>query len=114
MLFRFKIDKYYSYLFNQVVFDVVEEVKGKGEAVLFARSSTAGGQQFPVHWGGDCDSTYEAMAESLRGGVSLTLSGVGYWSCDIGGIESTAIRAVFKRFTLFGLLICVSHIHGCD
>ena len=48
--------------------------RGEGEAVLFARSATAGGQQFPVHWGGDCDSTYESMAETLRGGLSLALS----------------------------------------
>ena len=46
---------------------------GEGEAVLFARSATAGGQQFPVHWGGDCESTFESMAESLRGGLSLGL-----------------------------------------
>ena len=38
---------------------------------LFARSATAGCQQFPVHWGGDCYSSFESMAESLRGGLSL-------------------------------------------
>ena len=27
--------------------------RGPGEAVLFARSATAGGQSMPVHWGGD-------------------------------------------------------------
>src|SRR5690625_2565574 len=107
-----KMHNYYSYLFNQVVFDVVEEVKGKGEAVLFARSSTAGGQKFPVHWGGDCDSTYEAMAESLRGGLSLTTSGFGYWSHDIGGFENTATPDVFKRWTAFGLLSSHSRFHG--
>ncbi len=48
-----------------------ERRRGEGEAVLFARSATAGGQQFPVHWGGDCESTFESMAESLRGGLSL-------------------------------------------
>ena len=47
---------------------------GEGEAVVFARSATAGGQQFPVHWGGDSDSTFVSMAESLRGGLSLALS----------------------------------------
>ena len=31
-----------------------EEKRGAGEAVLFARSATAGGQRYPVHWGGDC------------------------------------------------------------
>lgn len=107
-----KMHNYYSYLFNQVVFDLLKEEKGENEAVLFARSSTAGGQKFPVHWGGDCDSTYEAMAESLRGGLSLTLSGFGYWSHDIGGFESTATPDVFKRWTAFGLLSSHSRFHG--
>ncbi len=66
-----------------------ERRRGTGEAVLFARSATAGGQQFPVHWGGDCDSTFASMAETLRGGLSLAASGFGYWSHDIGGFEGT-------------------------
>ena len=61
--------------YNKAVFDLLKEVKGEGEAILFARSATAGGQQFPVHWGGDCSATYASMAESLRGGLSFTLSG---------------------------------------
>lgn len=108
----FKMHNYYSYRFNEVVFNFLKQEKGENEAVLFARSSTAGGQKFPVHWGGDCDSTYEAMAESLRGGLSLTLSGFGYWSHDIGGFESTATPDVFKRWTAFGLLSSHSRFHG--
>ena len=47
------------------------ETRGEGEAVVFARSATAGGQRMPVHWGGDSTSTFESMAETLRGGLSL-------------------------------------------
>ena len=60
------------------MFDVLREKRGENEAVLFARSGTAGSQQFPVHWGGDCYSSFESMAESLRGGLSLCLSGFGF------------------------------------
>src|SRR5699024_5291518 len=108
----FKMHNYYSYKFNEVVFKLLQKEKGEKEAVVFARSATAGGQKFPVHWGGDCDSTYEAMAESLRGGLSLTLSGFGYWSHDIGGFENTATPDVFKRWTAFGLLSSHSRFHG--
>ena len=72
---------------------------------LFARSATAGGQKFPVHWGGDCWSDYESMEESLRGGLSLTSSGFGYWSHDIGGFESTSTPDVYKRWCAFGLFL---------
>ncbi|SDX95940.1 alpha-D-xyloside xylohydrolase [Evansella caseinilytica] len=107
-----KMHNYYSYKYNEVVFDLLKEEKGKEEAVVFARSATTGGQKFPVHWGGDCDSTYDAMAESLRGGLSLTTCGFGYWSHDIGGFENTATPDVFKRWTAFGLLSSHSRFHG--
>ncbi|MED1561993.1 alpha-glucosidase [Alkalihalobacillus alcalophilus ATCC 27647 = CGMCC 1.3604] len=107
-----KMHNYYSYLYNKVVFELLEEQLGVGEAALFARSSTAGGQQFPIHWGGDCDATYESMAESLRGGLSLGLSGFGYWSHDIGGFESTAPADLYKRWAAFGLLSSHSRLHG--
>ncbi|MFV0451991.1 MAG: alpha-xylosidase [Propioniciclava sp.] len=107
-----RMHNYYPQLYNQAVHDLLVAERGEGEAVLFARSATAGGQQFPVHWGGDCESTYASMAESLRGGLSLALSGFGFWSHDIGGFEGTPDPAVFKRWLPFGLLSSHSRLHG--
>jgi len=109
-----RMHNYYTYLYNKVVFEVIEEVKGKGEACLFARSATTGGQKFPVHWGGDCNSTFPSMSESLRGGLSLCMSGFGFWSHDIGGFEGTAPASVYKRWLAFGLLSTHSRLHGSD
>ena len=103
---------YYTNLYNTAVFELLKKEKGEGEAVLFARSATAGGQQFPVHWGGDCSATYQSMAESLRGGLSFTLSGFSFWSHDIGGFELTASPDVYKRWLQFGLLSTHSRLHG--
>ncbi|GGI43679.1 alpha-D-xyloside xylohydrolase [Agromyces flavus] len=102
----------YTQLYNRAVFAVLEESRGEGEAVLFARSATAGGQSMPVHWGGDNSSTFTSMAESLRGGLSLAMSGFGYWSHDIGGFEGSPDPAVFKRWLAFGLLSSHSRLHG--
>jgi alpha-D-xyloside xylohydrolase len=107
-----RMHNYYSYLYNRVVFETVEAHRGAGEAVLFARSATVGGQRFPVHWGGDCESTYVSMAESLRGGLSLGLGGFGFWSHDIGGFEGTPPAALFKRWVAFGLMSSHSRLHG--
>ncbi|RKL67122.1 alpha-xylosidase [Salipaludibacillus neizhouensis] len=107
-----KMHNYYSFIYNKKVFELLEDKLGKGEATLFARSATAGGQKFPVHWGGDCNATYESMAESLRGGLSLGLSGFGFWSHDIGGFESTAPADLYKRWAAFGLLSSHSRLHG--
>ncbi|MFI8811692.1 MULTISPECIES: alpha-xylosidase [unclassified Streptomyces] len=107
-----RMHNYYAQLYNRTVFELLEKERGSGEAVLFARSATAGGQQFPVHWGGDCFASFTAMAESLRGGLSLGLSGFGFWSHDIGGFEGTPDPAVFKRWLAFGLLSSHSRLHG--
>ncbi|HUX36519.1 MAG TPA: alpha-xylosidase, partial [Rectinemataceae bacterium] len=107
-----KMHNYYTYLYNETVFEVLEEEKGRGKALVFARSATAGGQKFPVHWGGDCSATYPSMAESLRGGLSLGLSGFGFWSHDISGFEATATPDLYKRWAAFGLLSSHSRLHG--
>lgn len=104
----------YTQLYNEAVFEVLREARGEGDAVLFARSATAGGQTMPVHWGGDNTSSYESMAETLRGGLSLAFSGFGFWSHDIGGFEGTPDAGVFKRWTAFGLLSSHSRFHGSD
>ncbi|MBQ7867133.1 MAG: alpha-xylosidase [Clostridia bacterium] len=103
---------YYSYLYNRMVFETIREKRGEGDAIVFARSATAGGQQFPVHWGGDNSATYISMAETLRGGLGLSHCGFGYWSHDISGFEQTAPADVYKRWCAFGLLSSHSRLHG--
>ena len=107
-----KMHNYYTHLYNKCVYELLERKRGKGEAVLFARSATVGGQRFPVHWGGDCWSDYESMEESLRGGLSLLMSGFGFWAHDLGGFEQTSTPDVYKRWVAFGLLSSHSRLHG--
>jgi alpha-D-xyloside xylohydrolase len=52
------------------------------------------------------------MAGDLRGGLSLGMSGFGFWSHDIGGFEGTPDPALFKRWLAFGLLSSHSRLHG--
>ena len=109
-----QMHNYYTYLYNKCVFELLEEYKGKNGACVFARSATVGGQKFPVHWGGDCSSNYLSMGESLRAGLSLCLSGFGFWSHDISGFEGTAPADVYKRWAAFGLLSTHSRLHGSN
>ena len=107
-----KMHNYYTYLYNKAVFDLLVKERGEGEAVLFARSATVGGQQFPAHWGGDCSANYPSMAETLRSGLSLACAGFGFWSHDISGFENTAPADIYKRWCQFGLLSSHSRLHG--
>ncbi|RTL47173.1 MAG: alpha-xylosidase [Burkholderiales bacterium] len=101
----------YALQYNGAVFELLQAVQGH-DAIVFARSTYASGQRFPVHWGGDCWSTFESMAESLRGGLSLTSCGFAFWSHDIGGFEGNPPPAVYKRWIQFGLMSSHSRLHG--
>lgn len=107
-----KMHNYYTYLYNKVIFEALEEYYGKDKACLFARSATVGGQKFPVHWGGDCYADYSAMSETLHGGLSLCSSGFGFFSHDMGGFEATAPADIYKRWCAFGCLSTHSRLHG--
>lgn len=110
---KLSMHNWYTQLYNQAVFEAIEETYGKGNACLYARSATVGGQQQPVHWGGDCESTFNGMVQSLRAGLSLTSSGFGFWSHDIGGFEGAfPDPAVYKRWVAFGMLGSHSRLHG--
>ena len=107
-----RMHNYYTELYNRTVFRAIESERGIGEAVVFARSGTAGTQKYPVHWGGDNAGNYPSMAETLRAGLSLAVSGYGFWSHDIGGFEATAPADLYKRWCAFGLLSSHSRLHG--
>ena len=110
---KLSMHNWYTQLYNQAVFEAIEETYGKGNARLYARSATVGGQQQPVHWGGDCESAFNGMAQSLRAGLSLTSSGFGFWNHDIGGFEGAfPDPAVYKRWVAFGMLGSHSRLHG--
>jgi alpha-D-xyloside xylohydrolase len=107
------IDHFYSYthLYNQAVYEAIVDERGADQACLFARSATAGGQRYPVHWGGDCAALWTGMAESLRGGLSLGLSGFGFHATDIGGFKTPGDRALRPDATLYKRWIqCMYHV----
>lgn len=101
-----RMHNFYSYIYNKAVWEALDG------GCLFSRSATAGSQKFPCHWGGDCSANYQSMAETLRGGLSLTSSGFGYFSHDISGFEDTAPADIYKRWAAFGLLSTHSRLHG--
>lgn len=107
-----KMHNYYTYLYNECVYELLKQEKGEQEAVLFARSATVGCQKFPVHWGGDSTSQYVSMAETLRGGLSLMDSGFAFWSHDIGGFEDNGSADLYKRWVAFGMFSSHSRLHG--
>ncbi|MFC6963687.1 TIM-barrel domain-containing protein [Halocatena marina] len=102
----------YPYLYNKAVYEVVGEVNGTDEAIVWGRSAWTGSQRFPMHWGGDPQTTWNGMSAALRGGLSASLSGIAYWSHDIGGFRGTPTNALYTRWAQFGLLSSNARCHG--
>ena len=103
---------YYAYLYNKTVFELLEKFHGKGNAVVFARSAAEGSQKFPVHWGGDCDATFESMAEDLRGGLSFCSPGRHSGATTSADSRARPMPTIYKRWVAFGLLSTHSRLHG--
>ncbi|MCF8358308.1 MAG: alpha-xylosidase [Prolixibacteraceae bacterium] len=100
----------YPLRYNKAVADITREVKG--EQIMWARSTWAGSQRYPVHWGGDPACTNTSMSASLRGGLSMGLSGFTFWSHDIGGFVEAAPEDLYARWTPFGMLTSHTRSHG--
>jgi alpha-D-xyloside xylohydrolase len=105
-------------LYNRAVFEVTEEVRGKGEAMVFGRSGYAGSQRYPLHWSGDSQSTWGGMAGALRCGLSQAMSGVAFWTSDAGGFHTppgfgrTTDPVLYSRWAQWTLLCSHARFHG--
>lgn len=100
----------YPLRYNKAVSDITKEVHG--DRIIWARSTWAGSQRYPLHWGGDPANTNTAMAATLRGGLSLGISGFSFWSHDIGGFVHKTPEDIYRRWTPFGMLTSHVRSHG--
>ncbi len=100
----------YPLRYEEAVAEIVKDVTG--DSVIWARSAWAGCHRYPVHWGGDAESTLSGMAATLRGGLSLGLCGFSFWSHDIGGFTGVPSEELYKKWLAFGMFTSHCRCHG--
>lgn len=105
------IHNLYPLPYNYTVWKATKEATGND--IVWARSGTAGSQRFPLHWGGDSQCTFEGMAGTLRAALSIGLSGIPFFSHDIGGFLGLPTAELYVRWAQFGLFCSHSRCHGC-
>lgn len=112
-----RLNNLYALLYQKAAYEVTREVTGDG--IIWARAGWAGCQRYPLHWGGDSESSWAGMAGSLRGGLHLGLSGFAFWSHDVPGFHSTPDfmnspldEQVYVRWTQFGVFTSHMRYHG--
>ena len=112
-----RLNNIYALLYQRAAYEVTKEVTGNG--IVWARSGWAGCQRYPLHWGGDSESSWAGMAGSLKGGLHFGLSGFAFWSHDVPGFHSTPNfmnsplhEDVYVRWTQFGVFSSHIRYHG--
>ncbi|MBQ8065301.1 MAG: alpha-xylosidase [Prevotella sp.] len=112
-----RLNNIYALLYQRAAYEVTKEVTGDG--IVWARSAWAGCQRYPLHWGGDSESSWAGMAGSLKGGLHFGLSGFAFWSHDVPGFHSSPDfmnspldEQVYVRWTQFGVFSSHMRYHG--
>lgn len=112
-----QLNNIYSLLYQKAAYEVTKEVTGDG--IVWARASWAGCQRYPLHWGGDSESSWAGLAGSLKGGLHFGLSGFSFWSHDVPGfhsepnfMNSIISPDVYMRWTQFGVFTSHMRYHG--
>ena len=92
--------------------------EGEEEILTFNRSAWAGSQRYGAAvWSGDIPSTFEVLQAQVRAGLSIGLSGIPWWTSDIGGFydgdpQDPAFRELIVRWFQFGTFSPLFRLHG--
>lgn len=96
-----------------------QQANGQSDIVNLIRCAWAGSQRYgALVWSGDIMSTYEDFRKQICAGIHMGLSGIPWWTTDIGGFhggvtESEDFRELLVRWFQFGTFCPVMRIHGC-
>jgi alpha-D-xyloside xylohydrolase len=94
------------------------QAAGETDIITLCRSAWAGSQQYGAAvWSGDIISTFEMLQIQLRAGLNVAMSGIPWWTTDIGGfyggdINSPYFRELIVRWFQFGLFCPLFRLHG--
>jgi alpha-D-xyloside xylohydrolase len=91
---------------------------GETEVVSLIRSAWAGSQRWGAAlWSGDIPATFESLAAQVRAGLNVALSGIPWWTTDIGGFHGgnpsdPVYREVIVRWFEYGVWCPLFRLHG--
>lgn len=92
--------------------------EGEDEIITLCRSAWAGSQKYGAAvWSGDIASTFDELEKQVRAGMNIGLSGIPWWTTDIGGFhggdpESPDFRELIVRWFQFGVFCPLFRLHG--
>jgi alpha-D-xyloside xylohydrolase len=94
------------------------QAEGETEILSLIRSAWAGSQRYgALVWSGDIESTFDDLRRQISAGLNIGLSGIPWWTTDIGGfkngnIHDPSFRELIVRWFQFGVFCPVFRLHG--
>ena len=88
--------------------------QNKMRGMNHTREGYAGIQRYPFIWAGDWPSEWQYFGPVIKAGINIGLSGIGYWSHNMGGFEHNADPELYIRWVQFGMFSPVAHVFGMD
>jgi alpha-D-xyloside xylohydrolase len=92
--------------------------QGETEILTLSRSGWAGIQRYGAAiWSGDIPSTFASLREQVRAGLNMALSGIPWWTTDIGGFtdgdpRTPEFRELIVRWFQYGVFCPLFRLHG--
>jgi len=103
---------------TSAVYDGQRWASDKKRVFILSRSAYAGSQRnAAATWSGDVDPNWETFRRQIPAGLNYSLSGLPYWTTDIGGFvsanpDSPAYRELYVRWFQFGTFCPIFRAHG--
>ena len=95
-----------------------QKENGQEDVLNLVRCAWAGSQQYgALIWSGDIHSTYQDFRNQIVAGLQMGLSGIPWWTTDIGGFHGGNIydkdfQELLIRWFQFGAFCPVMRLHG--
>jgi len=108
----------YPLLDTGAVYDGQRSASDKKRVFILSRSAFAGSQRNAVTaWSGDINSDWFSFRRQIPAGLNFALSGIPYWTTDIGGFvfgspADPAFRELFIRWFQYATFNPVLRVHG--
>jgi alpha-D-xyloside xylohydrolase len=103
---------------TQAVYQGQRSASDRKRVFILSRSAFAGSQRNGVTaWSGDINSDWLSFRRQVPAGLNFALSGIPYWTTDIGGFvfgspADPSFRELFIRWFQYGTFNPILRVHG--
>ncbi|WP_321332126.1 TIM-barrel domain-containing protein [uncultured Bacteroides sp.] len=111
---------------NKGVYENQRKTSSDKRVFILTRSAFSGQQRFGAStWSGDIEGTWQVFHNQIAGGINFCLSGIPYWTTDIGGfwarpelypkgVADIAYQELYVRWFQFGAFSPLFRSHGTN